>query len=833
MSIPRVIRHATRRLVRAPAFATAAVLTLALGLGATTAVFSLVNGVLLRPLPYDHAEQLVDLSHTLAVSGVSRVDQSDATYLFYRRENHVFTDIGAYQAKAVNLGPISGAADGAPGSAAGAGRTADAERTAAGRVTASVFPVLRVSPLRGRAFTESDDRPGAPPVVLIGERLWQRKYGGDPGIIGRRLEIDGVTREVVGIMPESFRFPATNTELWLPAGIDPAHTASASFDYHAVARLEPGVSLGAAAADLQRLLPRVPEGFPGRLTTSAIVQTHMHAVVRPLRDVVVGDIARALWVILGAVGFVLAVACANVANLFLVHAEGRQKELAVRRALGARRGAILMEFFGEGLVLAAVGGALGLALASVGVEALQSLGIGLDIPRIAEVQVDGAVLAFTALVTLLTAFAVSALPALRSDTLALSTMLAETGRQATAGHSRLEARNGLVVAQIALALVLLVGSALMARSFSRLRLVNPGFEPSHALTFRSALPTASYPTTGDAARFYLRALDAIGAIPGVQVAGIASKLPLDEEGRSDTAVWVEDHPVPPGGIPNVHQVTYVTPSYFHAAGIPLIAGRLFDRPDPERGLEDVVVSRAFAERYWKGESPIGKRVRMRLQGPWYTIVGVVGGVRGTALEQPPDEMVYVPLVSVAGDARWTPHDMAFVVRTTGDPARIAASVRSAIYDLDPGLPIYRVRPMTEIVSQASARTSLTLLLLGLSATIALLLGAVGIYGVISYVVSLRLREIGIRLALGAQPAEVSGMVARQGVSVAVTGIVVGLLGAAILTRFLGALLFEVAPLDPIALGGAAALLLVVALAASWLPARRAAGIDPAQVLRAE
>lgn len=829
-AIARTIRHAVRRLRRARAFSTAAVLTLALGLGATTAVFSVVNGVLLRPLPYDHPEQLVHLSHSVDLTGISRVDQSDATYLFYRRANRVFTGVGAYVANAVNLGPVSGA---------GAGVGVQAERITAGFVTASIFSVLHAVPLRGRTIAERDDRPGAPPVAVIGQRLWQRKYGGDPGIVGRRIEIDGVAREVIGIMPAGFGFPTGSTELWLPLALDPTRTESASFDYQAIARLRPGISLEAAAADLQQLLPRVPEAFPGRLTAASIEQIRMRAVVRPLRDVVVGDVARVLWVVLGAVAFVLAVACANVANLFLVRAEGRQKELAVRRALGAGRAAVTIEFLSEGLVLAALGGALGLALAALGLQALRSLGGGMDIPRLAEVRMDGTVLAFAAAATVVAALVVSALPALRSGSVALSTVLGATGRAATVGRERFRARNALVVSQVALALVLLAGSGLMARSFARLRAVRPGFDPSHALTFRVALPEATYPTSGEAARFFIRAVDAIGALPGVQAVGLTSKLPLDDEGHVESGVFVEDRPMLPGGIPNIHGIAYVTPGFFRAMGIPLLAGRGFERPDPARGLPEAIVSRAFAERYWSGERALGKRIRSNATGAWYTIVGVVGSVRGAGLEQPPEEMVYYPLLTsnplVTRDsaAWWTPRTMAFVVRTAGDPARIAAPAGKVVHALDPTLPLYRVRAVAELVAQASARTSFTLLLLGLASVVALALGAVGIYGVISYVVSLRTREIGVRLALGARPADVRRMVSRQGVAVAAVGIAVGLAGAAALTRVLASLLFEVSPLDPVTLLGAAGVLLVVAFVASWLPARRAAGVDLAQALRVE
>lgn len=829
------LRLVARRLRRAPAFALAAALTLTLGIGATTAVFSVINGVLLRPLPYPRAERLVDLSHTLTVSGVSRVDQSDATYLYYRRANRVFTSVAAYRVANVNIGRVSGRTE---------SDETRAERLAAGRVSASLFNVLNIPPLRGRAFTDTDDRVDAPPIVLIGQRLWERKFGGDATIIGKQLQVDGVMRDVIGIMPARFRLPAERTDLWIPLGLDAAHTATAAFDYKGVARLRDGVTTAAAAADLQRLLPEVPVAFPGRLTVAAILQIRMQAVVRPLRDVVVGDVGRVLWVVLGAVACVLLVACANVMNLFLVRAEGRQQEVAVRRALGAGRGALVMEFLSEGIVLAAVGGTLAIGLATAGVRVLRSLEGEIDIPRIADVGVDGSVLAVAAGVTILAALLVSALPSLRSASLGASGVLTDAGRSVTAGRSRHRVRHALVVAQLALALVLLAGAGLMARSFERLRAVPAGFDATHAFTVRVALPQSAYAASGDPARFIIRAIDAIVAVPGVQAASAVSKLPLVAESRRDTALFVQDRPLTPGTMPNLHQVVFASPDYFRALGVPLVDGRAFDRPDPDRAVREVVVSRALAARYWRGERVVGKHVRMGPFGPWYTVVGVAGDVRGTALELPPDAIIYLPLVVALGatdptaapgpEMRWTPSEVAFVARSEGSsPSVIATAVEAAVRAIDPGVPTYGARAMTDIVAQAAARTSFTLVLLGIASTVALILGAVGIYGVISYVVSLRTREIAIRLALGAQPSDVRRMVSRQAAAVVAIGIGVGLAGALAVMRALRALLFDVSPTDPVALAGAAAVLVAVSIAASWLPARRAADLDPAQALRAE
>jgi predicted permease len=574
----------------------------------------------------------------------------------------------------------------------------------------------------------------------------------------------------------------------------------------------------------------------------------MHAIVRPLRDVVIGDIGRVLWVIVGAVGFVLLIACANVANLFLVRIDGRQRELAIRRALGATRAALAIELMSEGVMLSIIGGALGVSLASFGIATLRALDTSIDIPRLAEVGIDGTVAAIAAGVTALAAILVSGAPIVRSSALSHFAALTEVSGATTAGRRRHRMRNALVVVQVAIALVLLSGAGLMARSFARLRSVQTGFNAAHAFTFRMAVLSAKYPKPGDAARVLMRTLDDIAALPGVQSAGVVTKLPLDDEARQDTALFVEDRPTRPGTIPNIHQSAFASPGYFRALGIPMLEGHTFEPPDPDRPRRDVIVSRALAERYWPGGHGIGKRVRTTPVGDWFTIIGVTGNVRGTALEQPPDEMMYFPIVAIpvtsggmggmggselTDTARWTPRDVAVVVRTAQAPASLAMQIEDAVRREDPSIPLYAARPMPDVVSRAEARTTFTLLLLGVASSIALVLGAVGIYGVIAYVVSLRTKEIAVRLALGARASTVRGMVVRQALVVTLVGIVAGVVGAIGMTRALGSLLFGVSPTDLATLFSSAAVLLAVATAASWLPARRAAAVDPALALRSE
>lgn len=795
----------------------AAILTLSIGIGASTAAFSVVHAVLLRPLPYPDPDRLVSLSHTLVAGKALQVEQSDASLLFYERHGQAFSAFGGYRVEAAALGPADGS---------------DAERVPAAHVTGGFFPAMGVSALRGRVFSAADEAAGAPRVVVIGERLWERRFGRDPRILNRVLQVNGAAHEVVGIMPDVLRFPAAETEVWLPLRLDPAKTDSATFDYQAIARLRDGVPLRQAEAELQALLLRLPAEMPGRLTRPAIEQTQMRVLARPLSGVIVGDVGRLLWIVLGAAVFVLAIAATNVANLFLVRGEARRNAVVIEQALGASRTAVVLQFVCEGLLVGALATILGAAVASAGVGLLRSWDDMVDLPRLAEVRVDAIVLAFAGLSAIAATLVASGMSAVRLVSGAMPSSL-RWSPSATADRPRHRARQALVVIQVALALVLLVGSGLMARSVVRLRAVQPGFDPGGATSFRVAVPSARYATPDDSVRFYQSAVNELTRLPGVQQAAAVSKLPLDAQGKTDTAVFIEGRPIPPGSMPGIHPVVYATPGYFEAAGIPIYSGRTLTASDPPRVVHEVVVSRALAERYWPNESPVGKRLRIMLNGPWYTVVGQVGNVRDTALDQGADEVLYAPLLPPREDARWAPRDLALVVRANGDPQALTPAVRDIVRRLDPSLPIYRVRLLDALVAQASARREMTLLLIGGASIVALVLGAIGLFGVMSYVMALRTREIAIRLALGARPAAVRRMVALQGLRAAAIGIVAGLFCATILTRSLAALLFEVSPTDPAVLSAGAAVVLLVAAAASWIPTRRTTSIDPASALRAE
>ncbi|HEX9945014.1 MAG TPA: ABC transporter permease [Thermoanaerobaculia bacterium] len=816
------LRSLAREFRRRPGFLLVAVFTLGVGIGANAAIFSVVNAVLIRPLPYPEPERLVMVWHTAPGLKMDQFEHSDASYVLYRKNNRVLADLGILWEGSVTM--TGGEAP---------------ERVGAAGVTGSVFSLLRVPPALGRPIQEADERPQAEKVAVLSHELWRRRFGGDPRAVGRTLKIDGVATRVVGVMPAGFRFPSAETELWLPMTIDPARLEAGNFNYQAVGRLRPGVTPERAARELSALVWRIPEVYPeSRISRGMIESAGLAILVHPLRDDVVGSLARILWVLLGSVGCILLIACANVANLFLVRAEARQREVAVRTALGATRGEVARLFLGESLALSLVGGVLGLALAAAGVRLLVSLRPE-GIPRLEEIGVDGTVLAFTLLLALLAGLLTGGLAALRYGRPELVPALKEGGRGGTAGRARHLARNVLVVIQVALALVLLVTSGLMVKSFWRLRNVDPGFDPRGVLTLRLNLPEAEYRDVFATARFVRQLLERVRAAPGVASAGTITSLPLSGS-NSNSGYSFEDFPLAPDQVPPILGTRFVSPGYFDAMGIPLIEGRVFDRIDPARRSNEVVVSQALAERFWPGKSALGKRLTQGLPGEerqWCTIVGVVGSVRDIGLEEKPYESVYFPVLRPAPGpderSEWVPRSFSLVVKGRVDPAALVAPVRQAIWSIDPNLPLAQVRPLQEVVARSMARTSFTMLLLVIAAAVALLLGAVGIYGVISYVVSQRTQEIGVRMALGAGRRDISRMVLREGLGITLLGIAIGLAGAIALTRLMLALLFDVSPTDPATFAAVPVLLAAVALLASWMPARRAAAVEPLEAIRYE
>jgi predicted permease len=811
------LRVALRRLRRAPSFALTTVVVLALGVGATTAVFSVVNGVLLRPLPYRAPDRLVEITHTVTVAGVTTADQSDAGLLYYQRHATAFEGSAGWRDRDVNVSPP--ADDPGP-----------ASRVSSAIVTANIFDVLGVAPTLGRDFHAGEDRIDAPPVAMLSHRLWKRLFRGDPAIVGKRIIIDGVSREVVGVMPSDFVFIHSAPEVWCPLALNPATAAVTSFNYRSIARLRPGETPVTARADLARILPHILDEFPAGIPPAMWAAAHVEPVVTPLRDYVVGDVSRLLWILLGSVSLVLVIACANVASLFLVRGESRQHELAVRGALGSGTAGMMTQPLSESIVLATAGGALGILVAVIGVRFARASGSDVGLPRLEEVSVDAGVLLFAFGVSVLCAVFVSLVPVLRARRIPVAIVLREAGRGGMAGAARQRLRSTLVVAQVALALILVAASGLLARSFARLREVRAGFDASGVIMARVVLPEASYKTYGSVIQFENLLLERVRALPGVRSASLSDLAPLTPDANT-TVMSVEDHPVPPNAVPRVHTGVTIDGQYFTTMKIPLLAGRTFAAADPARPSSEVIVSHAFAVRYWPNGSAIGKRLRPGIAGPWLTIIGEAGDVHYDALDKPISEAVYFPLALPDSQMNGTPRYVILFVDARGHESTVASALRTAVHTLDRSLPTYDEHPLTDIVAAATARARVTLSLLALASALALLLGALGVYGVMAYTVSLRQREIGVRMALGAAPREVSGMISRQGLRLGLFGVGIGLVGALATTRLLRGLLYDVSPTDPLALGGTCLTLLLIAALSSWIPARRAAAIDPLEALR--
>lgn len=809
------IRLAIRSLQRSPTFTIVAVLTLALGIGANTAIFSVVNGVLLKPLAYPDSDELLSFNFTAPGIGYPEIPFSDDFYVFMRDQQKTLDAIAMYDEDSVNL-----VGDGDPVRVAGA------------NVTPSMFAVLRVPALLGRTLTDPDGEMGAEPVAVIADELWQGRYGGDPNILDRTEDMDGVMRRIVGVMPPGFAFPGTETRIWKPYIIDEANLSPGSFSYPGVARMSAGMTVDGVVDDAADMLARLFEAEVDEYPPALIEQAQFAPWIDTLKEIVVGDVRQALLVVLGTVGVVLLIACANVANLFLVRAETRQREVTLRAALGAGRGDLVRFFLAESMVLALAGGAVGVFLAAIGVRAFTTMA-PVAIPRINEIGIDARVLGFTLLASLLTGLLFGVVPMLRGQIRDLATSLREGGRSVTTGQGALSARNVLVVAQVALALVLLVGSGLMMRSFQALRTVDPGFEADGLLAVQVALPGPEYPAAEQRLAFWSEVRDRAAGLPGVTAVGIIDHIPLGW-GRSGGGFEIEDRPSDrESGQLTLAERKRVGAGALETLGVPLVEGRYLNDGDGAGRFRGVVVSQSLAQHWWPEQSAIGKRVREKKEEEWYEIVGVVEDVHYISLENPGEEVLYLPVIAGAEASPSVSGNMTVLLRTDGQPSALVGPMRGVVRGVDPRMPVARAETMTNLLNNSMARTSFTLVMLGIASSVALLLGAIGIYGVISYVVSQRTQEIGVRIALGASRGSVQSMVVRRGMLVCAVGIVVGVLGALAASSALGSLLYEVNALDPftyvvvvIALGG-------TALLASWLPALRASGVDPVVALRSD
>ena len=682
----------------------------------------------------------------------------------------------------------------------------------------------------GRGLVQGEDLVGAEPVAVLGYGLWQQTFGGDRDVLGTVVEMDGVQRRIVGVMPEGFAFP-NETALWIPRSIDPANAEVGSFGMLGIGRLAPGVTVESANAEMQDLLGRFADAHPYEITREQMAQIDFHSDLKSLKDLYVSDVRQALWVLLGTVGFVLLIACANVANLFLVRAEGRQRELALRTALGASRADIVRYYLAESLTLAVGAGALGLGLAALGVQGLVKLAPA-GLPRGPEIGMDGSVLLFTLAVSLASGVAFGLFPVLGYARPDLAGTLKEGGRATTAGKERHRARSFLVVAQVALALVLLVGSGLMARSFMAMRGVDVGFESENRLVFRASLPSAEYADAASVREFHRALRERMAAIPGVLAAAQASAVPL-EDTKNASPMEPEDRPFDENEIGPLVNIRQVTPGYFDAMGITLLDGRDLTDDDAADGVRSVVISSTLAQLYWPGESAVGRRIRSQERNDSWEVVGVARDVRFERIRDDPTPLVYFPMITGTSETPVPTRQLAVVLHVGSDPLAFVAAAREALREVDPRLPMVNPRTMDTVVHDAMASTSFTVLLLGIAAGIALLLGTVGIYGVISYVVSRRTQEIGVRMALGAPASVVLREVVGQGMALAGIGVAVGLVGAWGVSRVLTSLLYGVSATDPLTYLGTAGALALVALLASWIPARRAALVDPVEALRSE
>jgi predicted permease len=811
------LRFTLRQLTRRPGFASVAVLTLALGIGANVAIYSVLDAVLLEPLPYPEPERLVQVHSAFPGLGFEKFWVSPPEYFDLVDWAASYGALGAYAVTTENV-----ASD-------------PPQRATTAYVTAPVWKALGVTPLHGRTFTAEEDRPDTEQVAVLGHGIWQRAFGGDPEIVGERVEVDGIARTVVGVLPPEVDLDDAGVEVWLPARFDPADPGGRGSHYlYLVGRLAPGIGVEQAQAELDLLLTRWQEEYPETHAPSADGHPYY---VKPLKEELVGEVRPAVMLLLGAVGLVLLVACVNVANLLLVRAERRQGEIAVRTALGASRGRLLGQLLTESVVLAVAGGVLGLAVAHWGLKGL--LAAYPDaVPRAETIGVDPSVLVFTLVVALVTGIAFGLVPALhvrRRDTF---DPLREGGRS---GGGRRRLSSTLVVVEVALAALLVVGAGLLLRSFWELVEQDLGFDAGGLLTFQVELPAESYPEPRAVAAFYQRLDARLEALPGVGSAAAMSGMPPLRQVNANTTA-IEGLPEMPDGSgePNVDYYQFVSPGYFETLAIDVVAGRSFSSTDAPGAPPVVVVNRQMAERFWPGQQAVGQRVRRGWwddDEPWHTVVGVVEDVKQGGMDQEPGTELYflhhqVPeaLAAVEGGA---PRTMNLVVRTDGDPLSLAASVRAAVAELDPGLPLADLRTMEEVVTGSLERRRFVAILVALFATLALLLAGIGTYGVLSYAVEQRRFEIGVRMALGAEARRVLLSVLGRGMALVGAGLVLGLLAAFALRQVLGAHLWGVGPADPATYAAVAGILALVALGACYSPARRATGVDPVVALKAQ
>jgi len=823
-ALARDLGQSLRGLVLRPAFASVVVLTLGLGIGATTAIYALLDAVVLRPLPYPNAARLVYIEHPVpGVATNAKWRMSQAGYFFFRKNSKALEDIALYNRSEASL------------------VTPDAaERVHGAAVSGNFFEVVGARPFLGRSFTDVDTRPNAAPVAMLGYAFWRQRFNGNARVVGTSVSLGSTPFTIIGVAPPKLDLPDYQAQVWLPLELDPAAPAVNSHYLDAVGRLRPGVTVAAAQADAERLTSRLPEEFPGAYSPGFMRESRFGVLVSPLRDMVIGRMSHTLWILLGAVSIVMLIAFANVANLFLVRAQARRRETHIRLALGADRLHLAGHYVTESMLLSLIGGVLAVGLAYGAIRVLLALNPS-SVPRLADLSLGWQAGVVALVLSLGAGIVLGLLPltrlALQGDSVSA---LREGGRTQTATRGQLSARSALVAAQMALAVVLLAAAGLMVRSFQRLRSVQPGFDASGVLTFEVSLPYSRYVpwVRGPAAylpvfRYHRDLARQLAALPGVTSVGMTQALAM-KDGDGCASVFAKDRNYTRETAPCVGTVI-AGPGYFSTLGIP-VRGRVPTWADVDEQSGAVVVSKALAAHMWPGEDPIGKELRPNGSGaPWYHVIGVTGDVLTHGLDQPPSEIVYYPMVPMEGAPLWSPPaQMTVVVRTrTLDPLSLAPAARRIVTALDREVPVANVQTMQTIVERSTATTTFAMLLLAVAGGMALMLSAVGIYGVISYTVTQRRPEIGVRMALGAQAAQVGRMVVAQSLRVAAAGIAIGLLGALATTRVLQSLLFGVSPTDPMTLGGVTVILLMLGALAAYAPARRATRVDPVEVLRRE
>jgi predicted permease len=819
------LRQVFRRLRRAPLFTAVTLITLGVGVGATALIFSVVESVLLKPLPYPHADQLIGVWYTAPGVGIKELNMAPSIYFIDHVQSTTLQDIGVYDGDSLSVTGVG-----------------EPEHVPGLDVSDGTLPLLGVVPALGRLFTRRDDSPGSPATVLLSYDYWRRRFGGDPAVIGRSITADGKSRQIIGVLPQGFQFldDPDDPALFLPFQWDRNTTKLGGFSYDALARLKPGVTMEQASVDMARLLPIAmrsfppPEGVSAKLFENARIAPNL----RPLKQQVVGDVGDVLWVLMGSIVMVLLIACANVANLLLVRVEGRRQELAIRAAVGAGRRRVAADLLLESVVLGVLGSLLGLAFAYGGLRVLLAMA-PTGLPRIREIGIDVPVLLFTLALALLSSLLIGSIPVFKYAGGRLNAGLREGGRALSQSRERHRARNALVILQVALALVLLICSGLMIRTFRALMHVPPGFaSPDTVQTFRLYVPETQVPDSQRErlVRMEQAMLNKVAAIPGVSAVSFSSSIPMDGNSSSDILV-AQDRTYKEGEIPPLRRFKFISPGFFATLGAPLVAGRDLTWTDIYKEIPVAIISENFAREYWHdAASALGKRIRVGNTDDWREIIGVAGDTHDDGVNQPAPTSVYWPIVMdrFEGQKEMLHRGIALAIRSprAGSEA-FMKEIQQAVWSLDPELPLANVHTLGYYYAKSMARTSFTLVMLGVAGSMALLLGIVGIYGVISYSVLQRTREIGIRMALGAQRPAITAMFVRDGLWLTGIGAGCGLLVAFATMRLMSSLLFNVRPVDPITYAAITAGVFVAACLACYLPSRRAATVEPAKALRGE